>query len=68
MLNGHHCGNCKYWVDTKTTIKGTLPYFGKCEKGRPFRQGKFFIRKGHKFRYCDFTVRTDKCKDWSSNK
>lgn len=68
MLNGQYCGNCSFWKDTRKTQKGTVPYFGHCEKGRPFRRGKTFNRnkdgKTYTVRYNDFTIRTDGCKDW----
>lgn len=70
MLNGQYCGNCAHWVDTRPTAKGHLPMYGKCAKGRPFKQGQMHKQRGYMVRYCDFTMRTDgqKCKDWSKEK
>lgn len=59
------CGSCAHWVDTRSTSQGKLPYWGKCDAGRPLKAGMYFTRGGYKFRYADFKIRSDSaCKDY----
>lgn len=63
------CGNCKHWVNTRTTEKGRLPYWGECDAGYPIKAGGWFTRKGNKFRYATFKIRSDRaCKCWEGEK
>lgn len=61
MITKNCCGNCRHWVDTWTTLKGHLPYYGKCAKGRPI------IKERKGIKTCEFKLRCDPaCKEWEA--
>lgn len=60
MLTRPCCGNCKHWVNTRTTARGKLPYYGECDAYD--RLGKEHHYKGATRKLDGVKLRCDSCK------